>query len=288
MTWSGFISQDLRARICQGAELPQPLTLHGLARHYRVSISPVQVAVDELVSQGFLKKTPAGRLRVPPVSDDLKARSGDSTPPEPPKDFYRLISDDLVLLSLQGRSDFLREKQTAQKYGLSGTRLRQIFSRLAGEGLIEHVPRQGWRIHPFRQEEMLAFIQVREAMELLAMDLARPRLQDRQELLNLRDLNIRSATEPLAHEGLHQILLERADNVYIREFFARQGSYFRVLTRWESQNKTAELEAAQQHWDILDAMAGGDWDLARKRLSFHIRENYPILKKIRPGAAQTT
>jgi DNA-binding GntR family transcriptional regulator len=283
MTWSGFIAKDLRARIVQGLESPQPLTLHGLARHYRVSISPVQIAIDELVSEGYLKKTPAGRLRAEPISDALRALAPELETPEPPRDFYRIISEDLVGLSLQGRGDFLREKQTARKYGLSGTRLRQIFSRLAGEGIIEHVPRQGWRIHPFRQEDMDAFVQVREAMELLALDLAKSSFT-REELIRLRDANIRDPQEPFADESLHQELIDRSGNGYIREFFSRQGAYFRMLAKWESQDRASRLEAAQQHWDILDAMARGKWALAKTRLSFHIRENYPILKKLRHSA----
>src|SRR6187551_403496 len=113
MTWSGFIAKDLRSRIGQGQSVPSPLTLHALAKHYNVSITPVQAAVNTLVREGVIKKTAGGRLTVASDAVGKTKHKGPVVPPEPPKDFYRLISEDLVAQSLQGRADFLRETQSA-------------------------------------------------------------------------------------------------------------------------------------------------------------------------------
>src|SRR5688572_11366703 len=113
MTWSGFIAKDLRSRIAHGDSVPSPLTLHALAKHYNVSITPVQAAVNTLVREGVIKKTPGGRLTVSGDSAGKAKSRGPVTAPEPPKDFYRIISEDLVTQSLHGKSHFLRETQTA-------------------------------------------------------------------------------------------------------------------------------------------------------------------------------
>ena len=280
MTWSGFIAKDLKSRIVHGEGVPTPLTLHALARHYNVSITPVQAAVNMLVREGVIKKTAGGRLSVSVEAAGKARGKGLVTAPEPPKDFYKVISEDLVAQSLQGKSHFLRETQTAQRYGVSGTRLRQIFSRLAGEGLIEHVPRQGWRLRAFRQEDMDAFVRVREAMEILALELAKPkmdkgRLKELLELLNARE------KEGKTDDTIHAYLQDVADNGYIKDFFARHGSYFRVLATWESQDPEAMREATEEHRGILEALIAEDWGTAKQRLSHHIRENYPILKKMK-------
>jgi DNA-binding GntR family transcriptional regulator len=280
MTWSGFIAKDLRSRIAQGDSVPSPLTLHALAKHYNVSITPVQSAVNALVREGVIKKTPGGRLTVAGDAAGKVKGKGPLTAPEPPKDFYKIISEDLVTQSLQGKAHFLRETQTAQAYGVSGTRLRQIFSRLAGEGLIEHVPRQGWRLRPFRQEDMDAFVRVREAMELLALEMARPKLE-KGLLADMLEGNTQVGETVRVDDRLHGYFQDLAGNAYIKDFFVRHGSYFRVITDWEAQNPEANREAAAEHRGILEALIADDWELARKRLSYHIRENYPILKKMK-------
>ncbi len=280
MTWSGFIAKDLRSKIAQGDAVPNPLTLHALAKHYNVSITPVQAAVNALVREGVIKKTPGGRLTVSGDSAGRAKSRGPVSAPEPPKDFYKIISEDLVAQSLQGKAHFLRETQTAQKYGVSGTRLRQIFSRLAGEGLIEHVPRQGWRLRPFRQEDMDAFVRVREAMELLALELAKHKL-DKAQLESMLEGNQDVSPMVRTDDRLHTYLQDLADNAYIKDFFARHGPYFKVLSNWESQDQEAVREAASEHRGILEALIAQDWPTARQRLSYHIRENYPILKKMK-------
>src|SRR5258708_2317175 len=66
MTLASLIQDDLRNRIETRHGLPERLTLDALARHYRVSFTPVRRAVDELVSQRYIEKDEQGRLSVGP------------------------------------------------------------------------------------------------------------------------------------------------------------------------------------------------------------------------------
>lgn len=275
MTWADYIRKDMQAHIAAG-KAPSPLTLHSLAKHYGVSISPVRMAIDQLLASGVLRRQGPRRL----IADPAKAAALAEEPPaHPPRDVFQIVSDELMRQSLRGEAVYLREVQTAERFGISGTQVRQILSRLAGAGLIEHVPRQGWRLRPFRQEDMAAFIQVRESLELLALDLARPRLV-REDLQDMYDANI-LRPDPQPDDRLHTYIQQKAGNPYVDDFFARHGAYYRILGAWESQDRDARMEAAQQHRGILKAMIDSDWELARKRLSHHIRDNYPILRKLK-------
>lgn len=275
MTWADYIRKDMQAHIAAGKP-PAPLTLHSLAKHYGVSISPVRMAIDRLLASGVLYRQGPRRL----IADPSRAAALAEEPPaHPPRDVFQIVSDELVRQSLRGEAVYLREAQTAERFGISGTQVRQILSRLAGAGLIEHVPRQGWRLRPFRQEDMAAFIQVRESLELLALDLARPRLVS-EDLQDMYDANILKP-DPQPDDRLHIYIRQKAGNPYIDDFFSRHGAYYRILGAWESQDSDARLEAAQQHRGILKAMIDADWELARKRLSHHIRDNYPILRKLK-------
>ena len=175
MSIATYIKDDLAAQLLSGRELPVQLTFDSLAEHYNVSYSPVRTAVAELIDEGLLEKGLNRRLR---ASAPLSAIAELRTPkqPEPPSDPYEVIANDLVQLSFQGDPVYLREEATADKYDISRSAIRNIFHRLAGEGMLDHIPRRGWRLRPFRQDDLRAFIEVREVLELKALDLARRKL----------------------------------------------------------------------------------------------------------------
>ena len=167
MTFAEYIKEDFRAPRGAGHELPAPLTLAALANLYQVSFTPVRAAVAELIDEGLLKRgpdrrlirlksRPSGRCRKPPA------------PPAPPRDVGEIIASDLVQLSFQGEAVYLREEAMAEKYGISRSAIRIIFHRLAGTGLLDHLPRRGWQLRAFRPEDLQAFLAVREVLELKA------------------------------------------------------------------------------------------------------------------------
>ncbi len=277
-----YIKDDLTARLRSGQALPTQLTIDALSEHYNVSFSPVRTAIAELIDEGLVVKGPNRRLIVVP-QPKRAARSIKS--PELPLDPFTIISSDLLKLSLKGEAIFLREEATAEKYGISRSAIRSILHRLAGEGVLDHVPRRGWRLRPFRQDDLQAFIEVREVLELKALDLARPKLDvaDLQGMLDTNHLPTTSCDKPQVDESLHQYLIVKAGNSYIRDFFERQGRYYRLLFRWEDHEPAVALETIRQHRCILEALLEKDWSTAKKALSHHILNNHPILGKREDG-----
>lgn len=285
-----YIRDDLAVRLRSGTKLPAPLTLAALADHYGVSFTPVRSAVRELIAEGLLEKGPNRRLVAKRPAHRHKPSGRNAKPPEPPRDPFERVTDDLVRLSLQGEPLFLREEATAEKYGISRSSLRNILHRLAGSGMVDHIPRRGWRLRPFRQEDMQAFLEVREVLELKALELAQPHLAD-EDLRKLLDRNrVPSSREepPCIDDSLHAYLIEKSGNAYIKDFFDRHGPYYTILFDWEDQDRQTAIETARQHRDILTALLDKDWQAARQALSHHIRWNHPILSKIRPACKKRT
>ncbi|WP_442511527.1 GntR family transcriptional regulator [Novipirellula sp. SH528] len=285
---STYIKNDLAARLRSGRALPASLTLDALAHHYDVSFTPVRHAIAELVEEGLLNKGSNRRLtpaKLPKISaaDAKAAESGLTSLPEPPHDPYDGIVDDLVQQSLQGEAIYLREEATAEKYGVSRSAIRHVFHRLAGEGMLNHIPRHGWQLRPFRQSDLDAFIDVREVLELKALDLSHKQLCE-SELLQMLEANTQPSSAhnapPRIDESLHSYLIESSQNVYICEFFERQGRYYRLLFEWEDRDRSTALETARQHREILTALLEQNWDKARKDLSHHIRDHHPVFSQI--------
>jgi DNA-binding GntR family transcriptional regulator len=287
MSIAAYIKDDLAARLQSGQELPVQLTLDSLAKHYQVSFTPVRTAVAELINEGLLEKGPNLRLRAstPPRTGKRKRRRPKL--PEPPRDPFDAIANDLVQLSMRGEPVYLREEATAEKYDISRSGVRNILHRLAGEGMLDHIPRRGWRLRPFRQDDLQAYIEVREVLELKALELARPKL-DADALQRMLDSNTPPDSlgdRPRADESLHEYLITTAGNVYISDFFERQGRsrYYRLLFEWADHSRAIAIETARQHREILTALLKKKWPAARKALSHHILTNHPILSQIVQG-----
>jgi DNA-binding GntR family transcriptional regulator len=282
MSIASYIKDDIAAQLKSGRELPVQLTLDSLAGHYNVSLTPVRAAVAELINEGLLEKGKNHRLTA--TSPRRKGTRTRRKPklPEPPRDSYEVIASNLVQLSLQGEPVYLREEATAEKYDISRSAIRNILHRLAGEGVLDHIPRRGWRLRPFRQDDLQAFIEVREVLELKALELARPKL-DAGELQRMLDLNVPPAaagTSLSVDESLHEYLISTADNAYIQEFFDRQGRYYRLLFEWEDHDQEVAIETMRQHREILTALLKKNWSAAKKALSHHILDNHPILGQV--------
>jgi len=276
---ASYIQNDLAARLRSGQELPAPLTIDGLSGHYRVSFTPVRAAIAGLIDAGLVVKGPNRRLiAVPSRSRTVRSRRV-VKPPELPPDLFAIISRDLVQLSLGGEAMFLRGEATAERYGISRSAIRGILHRLAGEGVLDHVPRRGWRLRPFRQDDLQAFIEIREVLELKALDLARPRLvaADLRRMLEANQRPTTAGAKPQVDETMHEYFVAKSGNGYIRDFFERQGRYYRLLFEWEDQEPSVARETIRQHREILTAVLEKNWVAARRALSHHIRENHPIL-----------
>ena len=279
MSIATYIKDDLAAQLTSGRELPVQLTLDSLADHYSVSLTPVRTAVAELIDEGLLRKGANHRLAA--TASRRKGTRSRRKPklPEPPRDSYEVIGSDLVQLSLRGEPIYLREEATAEKYDISRSAIRNILYRLAGEGVLDHIPRRGWRLRAFQQDDLQAYIEVREVLELKALELARSRL-DPAQLQRMLDLNVPpalAASSLNVDESLHEYLISIADNAYITDFFARQGRYYRLLFEWEDHDHDVAIETMRQHHEIITALLNKNWSTARKLLSHHILDNHPIL-----------
>ena len=145
-TISDYIERDLAVRIGASSGSAIPLTLHALSNHYGVSPTPVRAALRRLLAEGFLVRRRNGRIDVNPRSGilvpltrtDLRETS---CLPSGRTTLEAALTTEIIRKSLSGEANYLREEATAAWFGVGRTAIRQAFSRLAGRGLIVHVPR---------------------------------------------------------------------------------------------------------------------------------------------------
>jgi DNA-binding GntR family transcriptional regulator len=278
-TMSEYIAQDLRSRLHARGELPNPLTLHAISDFYGVSLTPVRQAVNLLISGDCLRKRENGRIEVIPSSAALS-----DAPPGPPRpqashDLDEKLAAEIIGLGLRGRAIHLREEETAERFRVGRTVLRQALNRLSGLGLIEHLPRRGWKVRACDERDLAAYLDVRETLELKAMDLAGPHLIDADLKRMLRGNRADTEMARLDND-LHGYLVEKSGNRHIRDFFDRQGAYYTTLFNYAAPEARVVAEMARQHRTILRALIARDWPRARLELSAHIRAQLPIVKEL--------
>ena len=276
MNIADYIEKDLKEKICHGDQMPERLTLASIAAKYDVSMTPVRAAIKGLIESKFILKGENGRLNV-------NSRRRAKTPPpktitEPElhnPNWDEIITEDIIQLSIRGEPAYLREEPAAQRYGIGRTVIRQVFNRLAGANLIERVPRHGWRVHPFREKDMLDYIDIRETLELQALKLARKRLDPIKLKEFLVNNSPDSKGEPQLDNRLHKYWIEKSENRYIQFFFDQFGIYYSYLFSYSTVATSLIEEKAAEHREILKALLKKDWEMASSALLQHIRKQRP-------------
>lgn len=274
MTIAEYIEQDLESRIRSGIDLPPKLTLGALAENYGVSSTPVRLALESLIDKKLVERQENGRLRYRLPRRKTRKRVA---LPEKPVEWESVLANEVLILSLQGKVEFLREEAMAEKHGIGRTLLRRVFNRLAGGGLIEHVPRRGWKVREFRERDMDAFIDIRETLELKALDLARPNLQQTDLERMLSGNSPSHAASSRIDNHLHQYFIDRSGNRYVQSFFATHGGYYTALFDYATLGLSVVSEMAAQHCEILEHVMCKRWARARTALANHIQSQRPLM-----------
>jgi len=302
MSISETIQSDLKNALLAGQPLPCALTLKALSEHYQVSAMPVRQAVEALLAEGLLQRGSNGRLEAPNAkpSSGKQNRGGKKNPAINKRAKQQLkenpavsaqeateaaIRNNVIQHCLNQQSDYLREAATAEAFGIGRTVVRQLFARLAGEGLLEHVPRCGWRVRLFSEAEMLEYLAVRELLELKALDLARPHFNT-EELQQLLAANQPAKPKKPARLDLdlHQYWIERCGNYYIQDFFSRYAGFYNALFNYAVVDSEVKTAMATEHRDIIHCLLKEDWRGARKALQTHIRDQRDAVSQLIRGS----
>ncbi|MBD3673191.1 MAG: GntR family transcriptional regulator [Planctomycetaceae bacterium] len=279
MTITDYIRSDLARRIRIGKNIPEKLTLAALADEYEVSLTPVREAIGLLHEDGLVLKGENRRLIVNPQ------RVGESTEEElgaPPKpiDWENVLTQHVLYESLRGSQEFLREEVLTERYGVGRTILRQVFSHLAGSGFLIHEPRRGWRVRELTDDDLRDYIDIRETLELKALQLALPHLQQSRLQVILDGNQPDERNRPQIDNNLHRYFIGLADNRYITEFFQRYGAFYQPLFDYAALGGDVLGEMASHHREILESLIKGEEQPAREALSRHIRAQYSAVLKV--------
>jgi DNA-binding GntR family transcriptional regulator len=180
----------------------------------------------------------------------------------------------------------LQEEIIAAQLGISRAPVREALRLLAAEDLVTIAPRRGAVVRSLSPEEFLAAYQVREALEVLAIRLAIPRLTpvDHGALRDLHQemvlLAARGDVDGFfeTNTAFHALVVERSGNDRLREIYRQLMNQLRRY-RMRSMSLRGGLDRSlAEHAAILDAVERRESDAAARLLADHIQIPQRLLR----------
>jgi DNA-binding GntR family transcriptional regulator len=173
----------------------------------------------------------------------------------------------------------LNEVALSQELGVSRGPIREALGRLAAEGLVTIRPRRGAVVRALSGDEFAEAYQVREALEVMAVRLAVPRLsqEDVRRLGDLTELmRARAGVDDLAgffeaNRAFHLVFFEAAGNRMLSEIYHQVCGQIDRYRMRSVQLRGNLHRSIAEHRAIVRAAKSGDVERTARLVGEHIR-----------------
>ena len=167
----------------------------------------------------------------------------------------------------------------AEKCGVSRTPVNNALSILAREGFLDFEPNRGYTVHQITRKEAEALYELRELIELGAVDKAvqnvTPQkmtvLRRKESLFNQAIAQNGRRSRFLLDEDFHACIVGLSGNAYLTEYF--REVYERIFLRHRISplrgDRAAQVPA--EHRELLQAIEQRDANRAKNAIHNHIR-----------------
>ncbi|WP_405135175.1 GntR family transcriptional regulator [Nocardia sp. NBC_01388] len=173
------------------------------------------------------------------------------------------------------------EEALCARLGTSRAPVREALRLLAQEGLIEHLPRRGFRVAVWSDTDILQLFELRRVLERHAIESAFPLVMECDPLRAVRtaleEMRVADAADDLferdnAHRRFHAEIVALAGNRQL------DVAYEPILLKLQlpmARNLRAEAQIAQRHngirrhAELLEALERNDAELAQDALRRH-------------------
>jgi DNA-binding GntR family transcriptional regulator len=256
-----IVAYARRENLKAGAHVAESL----LAEQIGTSRTPVNVALRHLVEQGMLSHDPnrgyflnKDALAFGQIAERFSA--------EPDDPIYLRIADDRLGRRLP---DLINEADLMRLYGVSRSALRQVLSRIQQEGWVEKSVGHGWSFQPMidspeAYEESYVFRTALEPTGLMGngfkadpVELAGLRRQ--QALIASAGWETMTPIELFeSNSKFHETLAKWSGNRFILQAVRRTDQLRRLVEYRQARSRRPRQTQAQEHLQILDAIAAHD------------------------------
>jgi len=192
---------------------------------------------------------------------------------------YERLRDAILLGEIEDGSR-LSQVQLAERYGVSRIPIREALRRLQAESLVVATPYHPFVVRKVSPEQVLELIDVRVALEDLALSRREPLTSS--EIAELRRINdrMRSGAGGASWFGLdrefHRLLA--GPSTLINEMIVDVRDRVRKYSDAIVSAPPGRATATEEHAAIIDALEAGDMPLARERMHQHVVQSREFIK----------
>ena len=193
-------------------------------------------------------------------------------------DLVAALIRELVITGELAAGEQLRQRDLAQRFGVSQTPVREAMRRLESEGLLVCDTHRGFTVVAPDEGRLEENFRIRAALESLGASLAAGKI-DAGGLARLRDLNNQMRALAEDDPGYADLNREFHFTVYEYAHSPLLLSLMRLL--WASLHggprvTRTHAESARQHDEILAALEEGNAEVAAARTHQHIMGADPV------------
>jgi DNA-binding GntR family transcriptional regulator len=196
---------------------------------------------------------------------------------------FRRLVEAILAGDLAGDSP-LREAALAREWNVSRTPMREAVRRAAEGGLLILRPNQAPLIRTLSIADVRALYDLREILEVHALDLAWPSLlggpAEKMLALGRRAQPQSSGWLKRCLEfdlKLHCWWTESCGNAWLKADLDRYYRFLPIFQRWVGRDSSALVKSYEEHMAIVEAIVAADQARARRLLSQHIRHSASLV-----------
>jgi len=187
------------------------------------------------------------------------------------------------------------EQILVERFGVSRTPARAAIQQICEEGYISYVPKRGYVVSSFTEEDVFDAIAIRGTIEGMAARVAaekgvppkvmaamRDCLHRIDEVLTIADINVRQSEYAVLNDQMHDLICVAAQSAMITRAlkrlsvipFSLNNSFTDVPP--SAENRVAEIlvEAQAQHHGIIDAIERREGARAEALTKEHSRSTW--------------
>jgi len=172
----------------------------------------------------------------------------------------------------------------ANRLGVSRTPINNALSILGNEGFLDFIPNQGYRVHEITREEANCLYEIREIIELGAIEPAIRKVSPEKlkDLERQRKLYEKSVMDQVTRgrftldQEFHAGYIQMAENPYLTDYFREIYQRIFLRHRIEGLPVGRAREVVLEHKEIFKAVSMKDAENTKKLIKHHIKagKNY--------------
>lgn len=193
---------------------------------------------------------------------------------------YHQIIDEIVSGGFSG-GQILNEQELVEKYQVSKAPVREALLILSNEGILENIPRYGYRVVSFTLQSVEDLMEFRSALEDYVLIKGFPNIS-RQDLDSLKQMVVSpdlSQCDVWQHWDInmnfHLKLASFAENHYIYRQLQNAMHFLKLAYAqfyWSQWNRASTPNDLKNHIHILESLEEKDLELARLYLKQDLKD----------------